>query len=149
MKKLAYLSFLIILTPFLVSLYQGCSDDDNPVNNSATVKGTLTIPAPAQGKLFAVIIDDNIFDPGDGYKYLDSSRCGSGTSVTYSFSNIAAGTYYIYSAVFINGNWSQGPQSGDYIGIYGGTLNNQPNSANATVPSSGTATFNMNLEVMP
>lgn len=151
MKKLIRFSFLIILTLFLVSLDQGCSKDDNPVDNtsgSATVKGTLTFPAPAPGKFGAVLIDNDT-NGDNGYKYAAGGTCGSGTTQTYTFNDIPTGTYYIYAVVFVVGDTTQGPQSGDYYGIYGGTMNNPPNSPNASVPSSGTATFNFTLGVMP
>lgn len=151
MKKLVNLSFFIILTFFLASLYQGCSKDDNPVNDtsgSATVKGTLTIPSPAPGKTVYIIIDNDM-NGDNGFKYSATGQCDANTSGTYTLNNIASGTYYIYAVVFVVGNTSSGPQSGDYYGIYGGTMNSPPNSPNATVPSSGTVTFNINLEVMP
>jgi hypothetical protein len=150
MKKVCSSLFILLFVPFLALLYQGCSKDDNPVDNgsgTATVKGTLTIPADANGKSVYVLIDTDT--DGSSYKYLASGTCGSGTTGTYSFTNISAGTYYIYAVVFVVGNTNQGPQSGDYYGIYGGTLNNMPSSPNAKVPSSGTATFDINLEVMP
>lgn len=151
MKKFNYLSFLMIPTFFLVSLFQGCSKDDNPVDNtngSTTVKGTLTIPAPAPGKTVYVIIDNDM-DGDNGYKYAATGQCDANTSGTYTLDNITAGTYYIYAVVFVVGNTSSGPQSGDYYGVYGGTMNNPPNSPNASVPSSGTVFFDITLEEMP
>jgi hypothetical protein len=151
MKKLNYNFYIIAITLFLALLYQGCSKDDNPVDNasgSATVNGTLTIPADANGKTVYVIIDNDM-NGDNGWKYAATGTCGSGTSGTYTFNSIASGTYYIYAVVFVVGNTSQGPQSGDYFGIYGGTLSSPPSSPNATVPSSGTVTFNINLETMP
>ena len=55
----------------------------------------------------------------------------------------------MYAVVFLGSNTSQGPQSGDYLGFYGGTIANPPNSPNASVPSSGTVAFDINLEAMP
>ncbi len=151
MKKLFYLFFLITFTLFLSFLYQGCSKDDNPVDGgtgSATVKGTLTIPAAAPGKTVYVIIDNDM-NGDNGYKYAATGTCDANTSGTYTLNDIAAGTYYIYAVVFVVGNTSSGPQSGDYYGIYGGTMNNPPSNPNATVPSSGTVTFDIDLEEMP
>ncbi len=151
MKKLSYLFYLKALVLFLMSLYQGCSKDDNPVNGgneSATVKGTLTLPAAANGKTFFVAIDDDR-NGDNGFKYSSSKTCGTETTESYSINNVIAGNYYIYAVVFVVGNLSQGPQSGDYLGFYGGTITNPPNSPNATIPSSGTVAFDINLEVMP
>ncbi|HKI79294.1 MAG TPA: hypothetical protein VKA26_12190 [Ignavibacteriaceae bacterium] len=149
MKKSIYFLFIILAFSFAF-LYQGCGNDDNPVSGgvgSTTVTGTLTIPAAAPGKTVIVIIDSDR-DGDNGFLYSATGTVGSGTSGTYTFNNIANGTYYIYAVVFIVGNTNTGPQSGDYLGFYGGTINNPPNSANATVPSSGSVTFNINLQVM-
>ncbi len=151
MKKLSYLICIILLAPVLMLLYQGCGKDDSPVNGgngSTTVNGTLTLPAAADGKSLFVAIDyDRNGD--NGFKYSVSGTCGTETTESYSINNVAAGSYYIYAVVFVVGNTSQGPQSGDYLGFYGGTISNPPSSPNASVPSSGTVTFDINLEVMP
>jgi len=74
--------------------------------------------------------------------------CGSGTEVTYSVSDVPTGTYYLYAVVFVGGDFNEGPQFGDYIGIYGGEYpENAPASPNAEV-TSGTNTFDINLVVM-
>lgn len=148
MKGLYY--FLLLVIPVLI--FQGCSKDDNPVSTSTsgitTVTGTLTIPAPATGKPVYVILDNDM-NGDNGYKYLASGACKSGTSGTYTFNKVGAGTYYLYAVVFLSGNTNQGPQSGDYYGIYGGTMNSPPQSPNAAVPSSGTVTFDINLDTIP
>lgn len=148
MKKLYY--FLLLL--LLLFIFQSCSKDDNPVNTNVTgtttVTGTLTIPAPATGKPVMVIIDNDM-DGDNGYNYLASGTCKTGTSGTYTFNKVGPGTYYIYAVVFLVGNTTVGPQSGDYYGVYGGTMTSPPQSPNATVPASGTVTFDINLVTMP
>lgn len=151
MKKLSNIIYLTALALILIFLYQGCSKDDNPVNGGnglTTVKGTLTLPAAADGKTFFIAID-NDRNGDNGFNYSGTGTCGTGTTETYSISNVTASNYYIYAVVFVVGNSSQGPQSGDYLGFYGGTIINPPNSPNASVPSSGTVTFDINLEMMP
>ena len=151
MKKLSYLICIILLAPVLMLLYQGCGKDDSLVNGgngSTTVNGTLTLPAAAEGKTLFIAIDyDRNGDNGFNYSYTGS--CGTGTTDNYSIDKVASDNYYIYAVVFVVGDPSQGPQSGDYLGFYGGTISNPPNSPNASVPSSGTVTFDINLEVMP
>ena len=151
MKKLIYLICIILLAPVLMLLNQGCGKDDNPVNGgngSTTVNGTITLPATAESKtLFVAIDNDRNGDNGFNYSYTGS--CGAGTTENYSIDKVASGNYYVYAVVFVVGNTSQGPQSGDYLGFYGGTISNPPNSPNTSVPSSGTVTFDINLEVMP
>ena len=151
MKKLGYLFCLKTLILFLMLLYQGCSKDENPVNDgngSTTVNGILTLPAAANGKTFIVAID-NDRNGDNGFKYSTTATCGTETTVNYTISNVSASNYYIYAVVFVIGNTSQGPQSGDYFGFYGGTISNPPNSPNASIPSSGTVSFDINLELMP
>ena len=88
-------------------------------------------------------------DGDNGFPYSITGTCGTGTTVEYSITNVATGNYYIYSVVFLHNDPSQGPQKGDYLGFYGGTISNPPKTANANIPSSGTVIFNLNLEVMP
>lgn len=114
----------------------------------ATVMGTLTLPAAANGNTWLVIIDDN-FTPDDGYNYMTSGVAGTTTSINYSINNVSAGTYLIYAAICQSAGCPNGPQSGDFVGIYGGTYSNPPTQANATVPASGTVTFNITVEIIP
>lgn len=147
-RKSALVWPLIIL---LVLAGLSCSDDDKDITNSkgsATVTGDITIPAAAPGKDMAVIID-NDFDGGNGFVRIAEHVCGDATQFTYEFSAVARGTYYIYAVVFVVGDSEGEPVSGDYIGIYGGTISNPPTSANAVVPSSGTVNFDFDLGVMP
>lgn len=156
MKKFIYQIFILLNTILIVGgiiTIISCdsstsSNNDDKNTGNATVTGNLTLPAAAPGKMWAVLVD-NDFDGDNGQIKLVTGSCGSGTNVPYSVSNVPAGTFYIYAAVFVVSDGSSGPQSGDYIGIYGGTLTNPPSSANAVVPSSGTVDFDFALDVMP
>lgn len=144
-------SWLVLIMAMLLIIGLSCSDDDDDVTNSstgATVTGTITLPATASGKDLYVLIDDD-FDGGNGEVRMVQYVCGDLNQYSYEFTDIPAGTYFIYAAVFVVGDGSGEPVTGDYMGIYGGTLANPPMSANATVPSSGTANFDITLEVMP
>jgi hypothetical protein len=154
MQKLVYQIFiflsiilLVLGTVIIISCDSSTSSDDDNTSN-ATVAGNLVLPLEAPGKNYAVLVD-NDFDGDNGQIKLVTGTCGSGTNVNYSISNVPAGTFYIYAAVFVVSDGSSGPQSGDYVGIYGGTLTNPPNQANASVPSSGTVTIDITLEKMP
>jgi hypothetical protein len=71
--------------------------------------------------------------------------CGSGTTVNYQV-NIPAGTYYMVAAVGVVSDLQNGPETGDYIGVFGGTWPAYwPSSANVTVPASGQITKNITL----
>jgi len=137
--------FVGIIT--ILSCDSSTSSNDNNKSN-ATVTGNLILPLAAPGKNYAVLVD-NDFNGDNGQIKLVTGTCGSGTNVNYSITNVPAGTFYIYAAVFVLSDGSSGPQSGDYVGIYGGTLTNLPNQPNASVPSSGTVTFNITLDKMP
>ncbi|MGD8306739.1 MAG: hypothetical protein PVF17_08810 [Ignavibacteria bacterium] len=150
MNKLLNFIYPTVILLCLIFIQPGCSSNENPADGgigSTTVTGTLTLPAVANGKTFAVIID-NDSDGDNGFLYSVTGTCSSGTTLNYSINNVAEGNYYIYAVVFVVGDTTQGPQTGDYLGIYGGTISNPPTSRNASVPSSGTVTFNITLYVM-
>ena len=85
----------------------------------ATVNGTVTLPAIATGKPFAVYIDNN-GNGGDGYTEMVSGIV-VGSTVSYSISDVDAGTYYVYCHVDLDGSGSS-PNYGDYLGYRGGTI---------------------------
>ena len=114
-----------------------------PQTQRATVTGTLSLPASAAGKQFGVLIDTDI-DADNGYVAIYEGTCGSGTSVSYTLQNVAAGQYYIYAAVGAASDLDDGPVGGDFLGIYG-TNSAFPSQPNAVVPSTGTATFNISM----
>lgn len=156
MKKLVLRIFVLLNIPLFgigiitVISCDSSTSSNNGNNNSgnATITGNLIMPAATPGKMWAVLVD-NDFNGDNGQVKLATGACGSGTNLNYSISNVSAGTYYIYAAVFVVSDGSSGPQSGDYLGVYGGTLTNPPNQANASVPFSGTVTFDITLRVMP
>lgn len=140
-KLFTLVVILFVLTIFTV----GCDESStDPSSSTATVSGTLNLPADATGKTWAVLIDDDM-DGDNGYVKLGLGICGAGTEVSYSVSDVPTGTYFIYAAVFLASDGTQGPQTGDYFGIYGGQFpNNIPTSPNANV-GSGSNTFNIDL----
>lgn len=142
-KLVLFLSFLTIL-----AMISSCKkDDDSAEPTNATVNGTLILPQEANGKEYWVLIDNDL-DGGNGYVSVTSGTCGSGTTVNYSISNVTSGTYYISAGVRIFSAPDNPPEEGDYVGIYGGTIINLPGAANAVVPSSGTVTFDITLDIM-
>ena len=143
-----FFTLWMLLTLLSVLNFIACSDDDNPTEpEKATVTGTLNLPEDATGKTWAVIFDNDI-NGDNGYAALGMGLCGSGTEVTYSVSDVTTGTYYLYAVIFVVSDGSQGPQVGDFIGIYGGDYpDNAPASPNAQVKSA-TNTFDIDLVVM-
>ena len=143
-------SAAIFLLSATLLFVPGCSDDDDNSPNgnggSATVSGTLTLPAPAAGMIYYVAVDDDATgDNGDVTSTTGS--CPAGTSVPYMIENVPSGTYYVYAVVWVVGTASEPPVAGDYYGFYG-TGASVPSAANATVPESGEVTRNITLSVM-
>lgn len=156
MNKLVYRTLMLVNIILLASgmiAITSCdsstsSDDGDNNTGSATVTGNLTLPATAPGKTWLALVDNDL-NGDNGYIKLASGTCSSGTDIGYSINNVPAGMFYIYAVVFVISDGSSGPQTGDYIGIYGGSLTSPPSNANADVPSTGTVTFDITLGVMP
>ncbi len=133
-----------LLAGFAMTACDSSSTDGG--GGSATVVGTLTLPAAAAGRPYAVLVDNDTNGDNGSVREV-SGTCGSGTEQAYAITNVPAGTYYVYAAVGVVSNLTQGPQTGDYYGFYG-TGGSVPGSPNATVPSSGTETLDITLVVM-
>jgi len=147
-KRHYYSALCIMIILFVFMNFIACSESENPTEpEKATVTGTLNLPEDAAGKTWAVLFDSDI-DGGNGYAFMGMGTCPSGTEVPYSVSDVATGTYYLYAIVFVGGDFTEGPQFGDFVGIYGGQYpDNAPASPNAQV-TSGTNTFDIDLVVM-
>jgi hypothetical protein len=130
----------------IVAVGAGCSDEDDPVTATpGTVSGTLTYPAPADGKSWAVVADTDM-DGDNGNVTYSLGTCGTGNSCDYTISSVPPGKYYVYAVVRVVSGLDDAPQSGDYLGVYGGTFSNPPPSANVTVESGGAVSCNITLE---
>ncbi len=144
--KIQYSMFAVLLLVTGLIFITGCSEDSpaEPADNGgATISGTLTFPESAEGKLLWVIIDADL-DGANGFVEYYEVTLGTGTTKAYSFGFIETGAYYIYSGVRVNSEQSALPATGDFIGFYG-TNGTPPSSANATVPSAGSAKFDITL----
>ena len=147
MKNRVHLSFLrtgCLLTFLMLAVFSSCKDDDATGPSGVTVQGTLNLPSAAAGKIWGVLIDNDL-NGDNGYVQLGMGTCGTGLTVPYTINNVPRGVYYIYAVVFIVGDEDQGPQVGDFIGIYGGQIpDNTPVSPNATV-GTGENKFDIDL----
>ena len=119
----------------------------NDWSTHATVTFIINLPAEAEGKVGAIYFD-NDFNGGNGFIYEDGGELGAGTQHSFELNDIPAGTYYLYGVVWVVNEYGYEPGPGDYIGIYGATYPNIPVQANATVPASGTKTFNIDMVVL-
>jgi len=148
MKSYYHKIFRIIFLIGIMFITYCCNEDSSNEPTTTKVEGVLTLPNSAEGKNYIVAIDNDL-DGDNGFAYSTIGVCGSGTQVNYSINDVAIGTYYIYSAVCVVTDCSQGPQSGDYLGFYNGTPSNPPTSANATITSSNSETFDIILYIIP
>jgi hypothetical protein len=116
---------------------------------SGSVSGTVTMPAPATGKCYAVVLATSfsIVNPLQNGIAVATGQTNGTATFTYSLTNIPPGTYFLYAGVDNNANSAIAPgctftngtiDSGDYAGFYGGP------SANAIV-TVGTNTFDFSL----
>lgn len=145
---------LFVLPLFVLSLLFliGCGDDDdddnvtNGILTTADISGTLTLPSVVIGNTYVVLVDTDI-DGGNGEVAITTGTCDNSTSVDYSINNVPSGTYFVYAAVYVVSSSGE-PQTGDYFGYYDTGLT-PPGSANATVPTSGSVTFDITLSVIP
>jgi len=94
------------------------------------------------GKSYVVIVDTDI-DGGNGTTSTTKGTA-NGTSFTYSLTDIAAGNYFVYAFIALNGTGDSGPQTGDYFAAYGASsLSGLPKTANVAVSATGTVTIDM------
>lgn len=114
---------------------------------SPNVVGTLSLPADANGKSFAVVVDSDTSN-ANGFVKVTTGTCGPGTKVTYEMKDVPAGTFFVYAVVWVVSTPLTPPRSGDYVGFYG-TQGTIPSAPNATVPATGQVTFDITLIVRP
>lgn len=131
----------------LFFFFLNCSSStDSESTTNATIEGTITLPAAAEGKVYNVVIDND--DDGlNGFVRLGSGNCGSSASVNYSVTDVPEGNYYISAVVYVVSLPGTIPTTGDYGGFYGS--DSIPAAANATVVVDGSADFDFDLTVVP
>jgi hypothetical protein len=102
--------------------------------STATVQGTITMPATAQGADYWVALQnaDQV-----NVAWISGSIPGTSTSVDYTMINAPTGSYYVWVLVDVNDDYLF--DNGDFTGYYGGTGLYPPiGGPNLVVPSSGT-----------
>ena len=124
-----------LLAGFAMTACESSSTDGG--DGYATVVGTLTLPAAAAGRPYAVLLDNDTNGDNGSVREV-SGTCGSGTEQAYTITNVPAGTYYVYAAVGVVSNLTQGPQTGDYYGFYG-TGGSVPGCGYVSRPATPTA----------
>jgi hypothetical protein len=84
-------------------------------------------------------------DMGNGFVKSCEGSCGFGSEVSFTMDDVPVGSYYVIALVRIASTQGM-PVTGDYVGIYGGTLANPPASPNAAVTSAQQMECNITLE---
>jgi len=136
---------------------------DADVGTTGTsVAGTVTLPAAITGRCVMIAIDDDTTGSNGSARRADGSylltyMVVTGTSVSFSFDRVPAGSYFLWAFVDADASSSKppsdceitgGPGSGDHLGYYGTGLT-PPAGANVSVPAAGGAKFDFKLGVFP
>jgi len=137
-----------IIAAFGLILMSSCSESAGPASPVPnTVSGTLLLPESIPDGELLLIICDTLFCGPPGVDFLQRNLA-TGTSFPYEFNDVAAGSYYIIA--WIRFSQAADPQSGDFVGVYDGSLlSNPPTSPNATIATEGDFIFNINMEKVP
>lgn len=140
---------LLVVFTLTFALFS-CDTANSPVEkpkNPGTVSGTVTIPSSVTNRAWAVLIDSDK-DDTNGHIATDGGLV-TGTSFSYSFSDIAPGNYFVYAVVWTTSDdGSTPPDTGDYYGIYNPSGSGSPATANVTVASDANTTCNFNVAVL-
>lgn len=122
------------------------------LSGSGTVSGTITLPSAVSGTCYAVVLTQS-FSPANPLQNafaVASGATGGTLTLTYSFSNVPPGQYYLFAGVDNDGNNASAPACsfttvtltpGDFYGLYGGGF---PAGPNVTV-NIGANTFDFSL----
>lgn len=92
---------------------------------SPNLTGSLTLPAAASGKQYAVVVDDDA-NTANGFLTQIIGTCGASTVISYAFHVTDNASYYVYAYVDVNSSGMTGPGGMDYFGTYGSNPVNVP-----------------------
>ena len=142
-KKPSYLP-LILLIVWVCFCFVAC---DNPTSPGLTVTVNLNLPQPAPGRSCFIGFDEEA--DGD-HTWWWTGQLGQEEDYSFEFDDVPAGTYYLNATVFVASDGTGPPIPGDYWGLYleEGEDRRQLFSPNATVPESGSVTFDVTLWVL-
>lgn len=132
MKKSLFLAIVSVVFVFMLAF--GCAKT-NPSSPAATatstatntavatstpvispnLSGAITVPVNANGKNFAVVVDNDT-NTANGYVAVFNGVVNS-TSLPYAFL-VTVGNYYVYAYVDMNNSGMTGPGGLDYMGDY-------------------------------
>ena len=133
-----------------------CGGDSGSSTNQ-NVQGTVTLPADATGKCYIIALDTDE-DGGNGFTAFEIGEA-TGTTIPYKINNDSDGTFFIWAIVDVDqDNSATGacavsdigpPNSGDYLGYYGGAGIDPPGAANVNIPDDTSLDFDFTLGTLP
>jgi len=138
---------LIIILSVLCCSKKTPTSPNHEKSELATITGMLILPAEANGKTFAVVVDSDTNNT-NGFVRVIMGTCGTGDRVPYEITDVPAGIYFLYAVVWVVSEPLNPPATGDFVGFYG-TENAIPPAPNVTIPTSGQVTLDITLMVLP
>jgi hypothetical protein len=144
--------FNTLLTAANITIDRDMEVAINMTDIKNNVKGTMTLPAAADGNNYIISVSTGPLNTGYPEIVTTSGTCGTGTSIAYEMFVLFSDTVFITGQVDNNGNAGGmiNPDSGDFAGLCGYTVTNwtnpYPASTNTAVPGTGK---NITLQTVP
>jgi hypothetical protein len=111
----------------------------------ASVAGTLTLPATAQGAGYFVRLAIGVSTVTAPVAETTGTTTGT-TSLAYEIRDVPSGTYFLLGFVDVDASGGTASTPGDYAGWYGHNGDgNPPAAANVVVPDTGTVRYDFAL----
>ena len=144
MKKVWLLLFALILVVSVVS----CGTEEEPIPTNGTINGTITLQAGVSGDLDGsrVAIYASLVDWQNDNTLKTTQASGTGSSATYTISDVIPSQYYLDVWKDVNNNMLFG--SGDLWGVYG-TSQYPPTPSPFTISSGQTVTIDVEVFEIP
>jgi uncharacterized protein (DUF2141 family) len=143
-------ALVLLLVLLLGLLFLSCGSDEptSPEPTTGTISGTLSLAPGMSGDLnnTRVAIYASYDDWANDRTLMFVAASGSGSTASYTISNVTPGTYYLDAWKDVNnsGSWD----SGDLFGVYGTTQWPNPTLSPFQVIAGQTSTINVSIIVL-
>ena len=116
---------------------------------------TATLPMTVTDRCVLIAVDND--NTGQNGAPVSETRAITGSSFTFSYASVAAGSYFVWAFVDANSSGSSpatgcaftdGPDVGDLLGYNGGAAGGPPGGANVTVPHADGESYDIDLAVL-
>jgi hypothetical protein len=94
-----------------------------------------------------VVVDTDL-NGENNFPYSVSCNCGIDSIETHKSDVVTVGKYYLYAVAFVVSDGTSGPKNGDFLGFYGGSLNNPPTSPNVEIIANENKIYNYTMSVV-